>query len=145
MLWNSLTDPYLFVKLKPVLNADYPCKGDRMKAQLVTITILTDKYQQPTIPKMNTTTIINNQNVLKYFTRLNADVNGNPRYKISASDLADLAGIDYNRSETAYDNLVKAVRKLGAGKLNTRKHPYSIKVTSYNIVRTATYLLEKLK
>ena len=97
---------------------------------------------------MNTTTTqttINNQNVLTYFTRLKSDINGNPRYKISASDLADLAGIDYNRSETAYDNLVKAVRKLGAGKLNTRKHPYSIKVTSYNIVRTATYLLEKLK
>ncbi len=84
---------------------------------------------------------INNQNVLKYFTRLKADANGNPRYKISASDLAELAGIDYNRSETAYDNLVKAVRKWGAGKLNTRKHPYSIKVTSYNIVRTALYLI----
>ena len=88
---------------------------------------------------------INNQNVLKYFTRLKADVNGNPRYKISASDLAELAGIDYNRSETAYDNLVKAVRKLGGGKLNTRNHPYSIKVTSYNIVRTALHLLKKLK
>jgi len=94
---------------------------------------------------MNTTTTINNQNVLKYFTRLNADVNGNPRYKISANDLAELAGVAYNQSEIAYSNLVKAVRKLGAGKLNSRKHPYSIKVTSYNIVRTATYLLEKLK
>ena len=98
---------------------------------------------------MNTTTTqpttINNQNVLTYFTRLKSDVNGNPRYKISASDLAKLAGIDYNRSETAYNNLVKAVRKLGAGKLNTRNHPYSVKVTSYNIVRTALYLIEKLK
>jgi len=98
---------------------------------------------------MNTTTTqtttINNQNVLTYFTRLKSDINGNPRYKISASDLAELAGLAYNQSETAYSNLIKAVRKLGAGKLNTRKHPYSIKVTSYNIVRTATYLLEKLK
>lgn len=96
---------------------------------------------------MNTTTTqtttINNQNVLTYFTRLKSDINGNPRYKISASDLAELAGIDYNRSETAYNNLVKA---LGAGKkLNTRNHPYSVKVTSYNIVRTALYLIEKLK
>jgi hypothetical protein len=90
-------------------------------------------------------TALNNQNVLKYFTRLKADSNGNPRYKISASDIAELAGIDYNRSETAYNNLVKTVRKLGAGKLNTRNHPYSIKVTSYNIVRTALYLIEKLK
>ena len=90
-------------------------------------------------------TTINNQNVLTYFTRLKSDINGNPRYKISASDLTELAGIDYNRSETAYNNLVKAVRKLGAGKLNTRNHPYSVKVTSYNIVRTAIYLIEKLK
>jgi hypothetical protein len=88
---------------------------------------------------------INNQNVLTYFTRLKSDINGNPRYKISASDLTELAGIDYNRSETSYNNLVKAVRKLGAGKLNTRNHPYSIKVTSYNIVRTALHLIEKLK
>jgi hypothetical protein len=90
-------------------------------------------------------TTINNLNVLTYFTRLKSDVNGNPRYKISASDLAELAGVDYNRSETAYNNLVKAVRKFGAGKLNTRNHPYSVKVTSYNIVRTALYLIEKLK
>lgn len=88
---------------------------------------------------------INNQNVFKYFTRLKADSNGNPRYKISASDLAELAGIDYNLSESAYNNLVKSVRKLGGGKLNTRNHPYSIKVTSYNIVRTALHLLKKLK
>tara|TARA_R100000951_G_scaffold86673_1_gene74360 strand:- start:505 stop:861 length:357 start_codon:yes stop_codon:yes gene_type:complete len=88
---------------------------------------------------------INNQNVLTYFTRINRDVNGNPRYKISASDLAELAGIEYNQSETAYENLVKAVRKLGGGKLNTRNHPYSIKVTSYNIERTALYFIDKLK
>ena len=90
-------------------------------------------------------TNITDQNVLTYFTRLKSDVNGNPRYKISASDLAELACIDYNRSETAYENLIKAVRKLGGGKLNTRNHPYSVKVTSYNIVRTALYLIEKLK
>jgi|TARA_R100000482_G_C5103663_1_gene136908 hypothetical protein len=96
----------------------------------------------------NTTTqptTINNQNVLTYFTKLKNDVYGNPRYKISASDLSELACIDYNQSETAYNNLVKAIRKLGGGKLNTRNHPYSIKVTSYNIVRTALHLIEKLK
>lgn len=97
---------------------------------------------------MNTTkntTTITNQNVLRYFTRLNRDVNGNPRYKITARDLTEVAGVAYNESETAYSNLVKSVRKAGAGKLNTKRHPYSIKVTSYNIVRTAKYLVEKLQ
>tara|TARA_R100001079_G_scaffold107949_1_gene77675 strand:+ start:914 stop:1282 length:369 start_codon:yes stop_codon:yes gene_type:complete len=88
---------------------------------------------------------ITNQNVLRYFTRLNNDVNGNPRYKITACDLADIAGIEYNASENAYVDLVKSARKAGAGKLNTKHHPYSIKVTSYNIVRTLEHLVEKLQ
>lgn len=87
---------------------------------------------------------ITNQNVLRYYQRLNNDVNGNPRYKISASDLADLCKFDYNNSETSYENMVKRVRKVGGGKLNTRHHPYSIKVTSYNIVDTHNDLVKKL-
>ena len=87
---------------------------------------------------------LSNQNVLRYYQRLNNDVNGNPRYKITASDLADLSSFAYNNSETSYVNMVKRVRKVGGGKLNTRYHPYSIKVTSYNIVDTHTALIKAL-
>jgi hypothetical protein len=87
---------------------------------------------------------INNQNILRYYQRLNNDVNGNPRYKITASDLADLSGFAYNNSEASYANMVKRVRKVGGGKLNTRYHPYSIKVTSYSIVDTHNALKKAL-
>jgi hypothetical protein len=89
-------------------------------------------------------TKLTNQNILRYYQRLNNDVNGNPRYKISARDLADLCKFDYNNSETSYADMVKRVRKVGGGKLNTRYHPYSIKVTSYSIVDTHNALKKAL-
>ena len=87
---------------------------------------------------------LTNQNVLNYYQRLNNDVNGNPRYKITASDLAELANTEAN-TETSYMEMVKCVRKVGGGKLNTRYHPYAIKVTSYNIVATHEAFIKAIK
>ena len=90
---------------------------------------------------------ITKQNVLRYYVRLNSDVNGNPRYKIQADDLADASGLkEFSHvSETSYVDMVKRVRKVGGGKLNSRYHPYAIKVTSYDIYQTHLSLLKALK
>ena len=90
---------------------------------------------------------ITKQNILRYYVRLNSDVNGNPRYKIQANDLADASGMKEYQSplKASYENMVKRVRKVGGGKLNSRYHPYAIKVTSYNIWETHLSLLKALK
>lgn len=90
---------------------------------------------------------ITKQNILRYYVRLDSDVNGNPRYKIQANDLADASGMKEYQAplKASYENMVKRVRKVGGGKLNSRYHPYAIKVTSYNIWETHLSLLKALK
>jgi hypothetical protein len=69
------------------------------------------------------------------------DVNGNPRYYISAVHLCWSAGLDMwgigddikNRYIDGYNEVVRILRPLGGGRLDTKRHPHCIKLSSYDL------------
>lgn len=81
------------------------------------------------------------------FTRINNDVNGNPRYVIRYADLYTDAqwvsafkkdkvlGISVNTTlEHLYEGALKIARKTIRGKkYNTKEHPRKIVIQSYNL------------
>jgi hypothetical protein len=70
------------------------------------------------------------------FTRINNDVNGNPRYVChfnnlcTPSELADYSGDWINRR---YNNAVKRANKLGGRKFHNKQYGGGIVFQSYNI------------
>tara|TARA_R100000152_G_C6772471_1_gene199385 strand:+ start:1886 stop:2164 length:279 start_codon:yes stop_codon:yes gene_type:complete len=84
--------------------------------------------------------IINYQGKKYIYERLSSDVNGNPRYKIR---FADLIG-EFDWSENTYNKAVKLLNGVGGERMNTRHHPYSIKVTSYNLEDHTRHFVNRL-
>lgn len=93
------------------------------------------------------------------FTRINNDVNGNPRYvchfldlvkdsdfKIGTRDMTDTEAIQYlfhmSKTEYAYSIAVKRAKKIGGRKYNTKSYGGGIVFQSYNIQDTEKRILE---
>jgi hypothetical protein len=73
------------------------------------------------------------------FTRVNNDVNGNPRYVIHFLDLLSeleyekTAGKGLNSISNQYDIVIKKAKKIGGKKFNTKAYGGGIVFQSYNL------------
>ena len=72
-------------------------------------------------------------NVIR-FTRVNNDVNGNPRYVCHYLNLAN-----------DYDDAVKIAKKIGGKKFHTKQYGGGIVFQSYNIKDTEKSIIELVK
>lgn len=67
------------------------------------------------------------------FTRINNDVNGNPRYVIHFLDLLTPNEIVLSAINDKYILAAKKVKKIGGRKYNTKKYGGGIVFQSYNL------------
>jgi hypothetical protein len=69
------------------------------------------------------------------FTRINNDVNGNPRYVCHFLNLL-------KENENGYDTAIKRAHKIGGRKFHNKQYGGGIVFQSYNIADTAKAILE---
>ncbi len=73
-------------------------------------------------------------NSLKFdWTRINNDINGNPRYVVHFLNIAN-----------DYAEAVKIARKLGGKKYNTKSYGGGIVFQSYNLESTEKYIIDSI-
>jgi len=77
------------------------------------------------------------------WTRVNNDVNGNPRYVVHFLDIAPMRYGEYELSNK-YDGVVKFANKLGGKKFHNKQYGGGIVFQSYNLDSTERFILEKI-
>lgn len=78
------------------------------------------------------------------WTRVNNDVNGNPRYVVHFLDIMPKKFEGDHNIMTRYDQTVKWANKLGGKKFSNKQYGGGIVFQSYNIVDTEKFILQKL-
>lgn len=84
------------------------------------------------------------------FTRINNDVNGNPRYVVHFTEVLtqqekDNAPRGLNWVQNCYDFALKKMRQLGGKKFSNKQYGGGIVFQSYNIQDTVNRINELLK
>lgn len=84
----------------------------------------------------------------EHFTRINNDVNGNPRYVLHFSQLItdeererfNRAGYDHGSISARYAHAIKKANKIGGRKYHTKSYGGGIVFQSYNLDDLITHL-----
>lgn len=83
------------------------------------------------------------------FTRINNDVNGNPRYvchflALNTQEEKDSAPNDFNRISNLYALAVKRANRIGGKKYNTKAYGGGIVFQSYSLTDTEKHIARVL-
>jgi len=77
------------------------------------------------------------------WTRVNNDVNGNPRYVVHFLDIMPMRYKGYDLSNR-YEAVVKFANKLGGKKFHNKQYGGGIVFQSYNLDSTERFIFEKI-
>jgi hypothetical protein len=80
------------------------------------------------------------ENTIYNWTRLNNDVNGNPRYALHFFNLLK----DNEKTVSNYSLAVKRANKIGGKKYHNKQYGGGIVFQSYSLQETETYILNLL-